>query len=906
MNIVMTLATFLLLGLSELFLLLTLKKEAHKKSTIHQEQLLISSLLSLFVILLSMVHIIVAVVILFILYTLYYANMLNARFFGEVIKPYQLGLFLTSPTTVKNNVNLFFKSTKELVKTVDIFIGSLFFFNCAVLIYIAQEYKTELDVVLIILNIMLGLSILKLLFSKKKYQHVSFAIAFEYYGLIFLYVAELFKQGVDGNKKSRDNLSDKKLSEKWNVKKNNNETNELSSVPFFGALKGKNIVLIQLESFQEFLIGKKVNEENEITPFLNQLVKKSIYFDNIYAQYGMGHTSDVELVILNSLYPLKDEIVNLKHFDKDFQALPKILKEKGYHSTAFHGFKGEYYNRKTMFQTYGFDQFYAENDYDLDEKIGLGLSDHSFFQQSIKKMKNLKKPFFSLIISLTSHFPFDLPARLSKLPKDVSNGSMLNQYFQSVHYTDQAIQSFFESMEQEGLIDNTAVILYGDHEGVPLNHVDSLIRYLGLDERKRTYNDIILRKVPFLIYAKDLAEPGEGHIPNSVLGSTLDLAPTLLSLLGIPPATYHFGQNLFAPSKEYIPLSSFPKGTFITRDYVYVASDTGEVIEKGSLFDKITGENIAIDKGPQVSRWYKEVVEELSISEKLIKENRIKDVVQMNPIGTTGAEDKSQQRGSFELDVELHQALNRMEADSIVLPFTYAMDNIQKEAVELNDHNNWYAKQWEEFYRENQLTLHYFFQLDLLQNQKKVYFKDSAYIPHFRKERYKIKPILGETIFDLLDSIQDNSLIFISVKDEGSQALVPDVHEKLSNIGITKYNNQFLWFSYINMMIKRDGGYTSLMEVAEEAPLEYSFRCDQLIGEFLLPMDVYLLSASSRHGNDSKIMLGDVDYSRKMRGMNIVIYNLEQNKVKSTTFVDTFTTIYTENTVYVAEKEETN
>jgi len=85
----------------------------------------------------------------------------------------------------------------------------------------------------------------------------------------------------------------------------------------------------------------------------------------------------------------------------------KVLKDNGYSATAFHGFRESFWNRNVIYPKYGFDNFYGQKSYQIDENIGLGLSDECFFNQSLTKIKELKEPYYALLITLSSHFPYD-------------------------------------------------------------------------------------------------------------------------------------------------------------------------------------------------------------------------------------------------------------------------------------------------------------------------------------------------------------------------------------------------------------------------------------------------------------------------------------------------------------------
>ncbi len=152
--------------------------------------------------------------------------------------------------------------------------------------------------------------------------------------------------------------------------------------------KGKNIIAIHAESMQSFVIGLKFNGE-EVTPNLNKLAKKSLYFSNFYSQVSTGTSSDSEFTLNTSLMPTSTGTAFVSYYEREYVSIPKLLKEQGYYAFSMHGNNGSYWNRDIMHESLGYDKFYSKSSYEIDEVIGLGISDKSFFKQSIEKIKKI-------------------------------------------------------------------------------------------------------------------------------------------------------------------------------------------------------------------------------------------------------------------------------------------------------------------------------------------------------------------------------------------------------------------------------------------------------------------------------------------------------------------------------------
>lgn len=231
---------------------------------------------------------------------------------------------------------------------------------------------------------------------------------------------------------------------------------------------------------QKFAMDLTFNNK-EVTPNLNKLANEGIFFSNFYSQVGVGTSSDAEFTFNTSLMPSTKGTVFVNYFDRDYISIPKLLKEQGYYTYSMHANTGEFWNRNTMHKSLGYDKFYNKDSYTIDETIGLGLSDKSFFRQSVDIMKQIKeeenKPFYSLLIMLSNHTPFsdlalmedykttiDVTIDNQTVTRDYLNNTTMGNYLRSVHYADSAIGEFIDNLDKEGLLENTVLVIYGDHD----------------------------------------------------------------------------------------------------------------------------------------------------------------------------------------------------------------------------------------------------------------------------------------------------------------------------------------------------------------------------------------------------------------------------------------------------------
>jgi lipoteichoic acid synthase len=355
----------------------------------------------------------------------------------------------------------------------------------------------------------------------------------------------------------------------------------LSSVPadapderLFGAASGFNVFLVSMESLQSFVIGRRI-DGNELTPFLNRLIHESYYFDNFYHQTGQGKTSDAEFLVETSLYPLPSGAVYFTHAQNVYETLPQILRAHGYYTAAFHANDPSFWNRGNMYRTMGYERFYSVREYSSTEEnsIGWGLSDEAFFEQSVELIKQLPRPFYAKMITLTNHYPFELNEENQFIPKYHSRSGTLNRYVTTVRYMDEALKTFFAAVKAAGLYERSIFVLYGDHYGISPKHKKSMAQLLGKD-KLTPFDQALLQRVPLIIHIPGMA----GGKKHTVSGQ-VDVKPTLLHLLGVDTeGGINFGHDIFSVNRHEFAV--FRDGSFVTDKYVFT---------ENTCFDKATG-----------------------------------------------------------------------------------------------------------------------------------------------------------------------------------------------------------------------------------------------------------------------------------------------------------------------------
>ncbi|MEW9094084.1 MAG: LTA synthase family protein [Clostridiaceae bacterium] len=329
-----------------------------------------------------------------------------------------------------------------------------------------------------------------------------------------------------------------------------NKEKNIEDNSYKGALKGKNLIFMQIESLESFLIGAKVDGE-EITPNLNKLLKNSLHFSEIYEQVSGGNSSDGDLMANTSMHPVKNGSTFFRFPKNKYNSLPRLMKKLGYYTSAFHPDGGGYWNWMPALQSMEFDKCTDVTGFKLDESIGLGLSDGSYLKQLSEKIISQPRPFYSFFVTLTSHMPFDLPKeyRHMKLPAEMDS-NVLGDYFQSIHYTDKHLGKFIDSLEESDLLKDTVLVIYGDHTGVHKYYKDKLEAINPKEDW--WYKDSF--KVPLIIYSKDL----EGKSFKTI-GGQVDIMPTVAYLMGVPEEEFintAMGRNLLKTRRNFTILSN--------------------------------------------------------------------------------------------------------------------------------------------------------------------------------------------------------------------------------------------------------------------------------------------------------------------------------------------------------------
>lgn len=372
------------------------------------------------------------------------------------------------------------------------------------------------------------------------------------------------------------------------------KTNDYTNI-----FKDKNVLVIHAESMQRNVMDLEFNGQ-EVTPTLNRLASEGMFFSNFYSQVSVGTSSDAELTFSTSLMPTKSGTAFVSYSNREYNSIQKLLSERGYYTFSMHANNADFWNRRTMYNSLGYKKFYSKKDYEVSPEttIGLGLSDEEFFKQSIPKLQKIDEEndnWYGVMIMLTNHTPFSEVDKYGEFPvvlkETITNedgtteeivypymeGTKLGNYFKSYHYADNALGQFIEQLDEVGLLEDTVLVIYGDHDArLPRSDYNRLYNYdkendKTLDRDDPAYKDYdsyqyeLGRKVPFIIWTKDMAGTKYNQEITEVMGM-YDASPTLGNMLGVYNE-YQLGNDIFNVLGKNIVC--FPNGNWVTNKAYY-------------------------------------------------------------------------------------------------------------------------------------------------------------------------------------------------------------------------------------------------------------------------------------------------------------------------------------------------
>lgn len=290
-----------------------------------------------------------------------------------------------------------------------------------------------------------------------------------------------------------------------------------------------NLVIVLEESLGAEFVGHLGGLP--LTPHLDRLANEGLWFDNLYAT-GTRSVRGIEAVVAGFPPTPAVSTVKLTKSQRDFFTLASFLKPKGYESTFFYGGESHFDNMRSYFMGNGFDRVVEQKDMPANAFMGTwGASDGDLFdvahQQFLRQPAD--KPFFGLVFSSSNHAPFEFPEGGFDLYEQP--GNTVNN---AVKYADHALGRFFEQARRSPYWDNTLFLVVADHNS-------------------RVYGPSVIPierfHIPGLILGGAIRTPER----IATVASQIDLAPTLISLMGLSGEHPLTGRDLSDPAQRARP-----------------------------------------------------------------------------------------------------------------------------------------------------------------------------------------------------------------------------------------------------------------------------------------------------------------------------------------------------------------
>jgi lipoteichoic acid synthase len=379
--------------------------------------------------------------------------------------------------------------------------------------------------------------------------------------------------------------------------------------------KGRNLIMIQCESLQYFVIGLRVNGV-EVTPNLNRFTRECVYFGNAWNQTAGGLSSDSEFMANTGMFPAPSGAAYTEFDSNDYNSLPRHIRAKGYRTAAFQGTYGPFWNSLIMHHNLGFEKDYSRNTFPNSEIIGLGLSDRAIFSETLKALAHLKNPFYAFVVTLSSHHPFDFEGMddgVLVLPQEFK-GTLVGNYLISIHYFDREFGRFVDGLRREKLLDKSLIVVYGDHPAIPAEYREEMEKLLGM----KIGNPVdwkITGRIPLMFRI-----PGKERITgirNTDTGQ-MDILPTVAGLMGLDIQTV-FGKDLFAENHDEPVV--FRNGSYMING-IFVEPAVGRAT---SIHTK---EKLNVD---DFRKFSKDARQRLYYSDLILEHNLIRGVMRVNP-----------------------------------------------------------------------------------------------------------------------------------------------------------------------------------------------------------------------------------------------------------------------------------
>ncbi|WP_225872505.1 LTA synthase family protein [Pedobacter polaris] len=349
--------------------------------------------------------------------------------------------------------------------------------------------------------------------------------------------------------------------------------------------KRPNIVIFILESFTADLT-KTLGNEDGITPNFDSLTNKGVLFTNIYAA---GNRTDKGLIGTLTGFPTlgTGSIVKWPEKMQKIPAISQKLFQNNYQTSFYYGGESEFDNYKAFILGHSYQKLIDKNSFDKkDMNSKWGAYDGLVFNRQLQELNQTKQPFFSTILSLTNHEPFEVPTTPKFGKKDI-----IQEFKSTAFYTDSCINSYLIAARKQAWYKNTLFIFVADHGHLyPKNKFEIF--------QPQRYH------IPLLFYGDVIKDEYKGK-KLSQIGSQQDIAATLLAQLNIPHQDFLWSKNLLNPYTKHFAFFTWDNGLGFVNDNHCVTFDN---IGKNILYNSNSKDIIKTNHNLKLGQSYLQTV----------------------------------------------------------------------------------------------------------------------------------------------------------------------------------------------------------------------------------------------------------------------------------------------------------
>lgn len=335
---------------------------------------------------------------------------------------------------------------------------------------------------------------------------------------------------------------------------------------FTGKYKDKNLIVIMMESVNDIIINE------EYFPNFYSLYSSSYYFENNYSPRNSCATGNNEFSAITSLYSIYNNCTSNLYVNNIYpQSIFNLFNNSGYITNSFHDYDNTYYERTKIHPNMGSQNYYDVNALNMtySNVYGAWPSDVTLMEEYLKKLDDISGNFMSYITTVTTHQPYSSQSEygdkyLDKF-ENVSYSLELKRYLSKMTELDNAIGVLIDGLKERNLLDDTIIVLFGDHYPYAIN-LDILNEILDRD--LTNYEN---EKVPLIMYDSSLKET----ITMDEYTSYINLVPTIANLFDLDyDPRYYMGEDLF--SSDYQSIVVFYDYSW-KNEYAYYNSSTGKI-----------------------------------------------------------------------------------------------------------------------------------------------------------------------------------------------------------------------------------------------------------------------------------------------------------------------------------------